>query len=151
MTLCCCSLVDYSCPLSVSAHSFMLMTVSRPRLHLVFSLPSFGLPHPPRMVYSSVNTLTFSVPMRGQNDRLPLIPIFPLLSVDLYLPPFFRRYILSVSPFSFFLHRVVLSLSQLHGTVATSRLLAHTAVKYYIFNRQQCYPPTNCSKPDSLW
>jgi len=86
MTLCCSSLsfiihLHYRHLLIL----FMSMTVSRPRLHLVLPLPSFGLPYRPRMVHPSVFTLTFWLLIHGQNDCLPFLTIF-LPPFDLYFP-----------------------------------------------------------------
>jgi len=131
--------------IGICSFPFMFMTVSRPRLHLVFSAPLIHPPHRPRMVQPSVHTLTFRVSIHGQNDRPSLIvPYFPLLSLDRSLPlSTLGSTSHRVSPSLFFFRRVVLSLSQPHGNVSTSCPLAHTAVKYYIFNIKHSYPPTS--------
>ena len=115
-----------------------------------FSLPSFGLPHPPRMV-CSVSTYAFSVSMRGQHDRLPLIiPPFPLLSVNLYLP-------LSCGTASYGCHPSHSSFIALFCSPRNCTVLYllhacwHTRLLSTIFNRQHCYPrPPTVRSPTSL-
>ena len=108
-------LVHYS--IGICSFSFMLMTVSRPRLHF-FPVPSFGPPHSLLMVCSSVHTLTIDTRSK-RSTVVHYSPLSALVSRSLSSSLLFRHYILSGSPFLFHPRRVVLSLSQLHGTVPT--------------------------------
>ena len=132
MTLCCSSLVHYS--ISIYSFSFMLMTVSRPRL-LFFPVPSFathGL---------SISTYAYYRYEVETIDRHSLFPPFPsCFSLSFFLPPLPALHLIRVTlPIS--------SSSRCSLPLATARHctysipLAPTAVKYYIFNRRQCYPP----------
>jgi len=113
-------LAHYSCPLSAPAHPlFMSMTYLTTALAFVFfPLPSFGLLSATHSLSAHQGTLVFWVPIRRQTDRLPLITIlFSFLSLDLYTSLLFQHCISLELLFLLSFRRVVLFLSQLHGTV----------------------------------
>lgn len=127
--------------ISICSLSFMLMIVSRPRSLLVFTVPLIPSTIPVCMVCPSIHPPCTRVSIHGQSDFLSLV----LPSFDFFYLPL-ASHLIGI-PF-LVLCRVVLSLSQLHGTVSTSGPLVRTAVKYDIFNHQQCYSPTSDSKYD---
>lgn len=148
MSLCCSSL-----SFIIHVHYQHLLTLIHVDDCFTTSLLNIGFSAPFTLSVSStthslsVSTYTPPVSIRGQTIASHSLFPFIFPSVFIFHSPLLELPLIGII-FSFFLRGVVLSLSQLHGTVSTSSPLARTAVKYYLFNCWWRYPPTDVLKSD---